>query len=241
MIRRVLFLGLLLLLLTAPFSVRAESDISVLNSAVEIDFPNTLIFKLEAGSRADIVDARLHYKVDKMNYAQVTSEGWADFAPATRVRTSWSWDMRRSSLPPGAAISYWWTVVDATGNRLEDMPRELCFDDGRYEWRSLTESDTTLYWYEGSDSFAAELMGVCEQGLARLAQDIGTYPERPVKIYIYASAGDLQAAMVFPREWTGGVAFTEFGIIAIGISAGQLDWGKRALVHELTHLVVHQA
>ena len=241
MIRRVLFLGLLLLLLTAPFSVRAESGISVLDSAVEIDFPNTLIFKLEAGSRADIVDARLHYKVDKMNYAQVTSEGWADFAPATRVRTSWSWDMRRSSLPPGAGIRYWWTVVDATGNRLEDMPRELCFDDGRYEWRSLTESDTTLYWYEGSDSFAAELMGVCEQGLARLAQDIGTYPERPVKIYIYASAGDLQAAMIFPREWTGGVAFTEFGIIAIGISPGHLDWGKRALVHELTHLVVHQA
>ena len=47
--------------------------------------------------------------------------------------------------------------------------------------------------------------------------------------------------MIFPREWTGGAAFTDFGIIAIGISPGQLDWGKRALVHELTHLVVHQA
>ena len=47
--------------------------------------------------------------------------------------------------------------------------------------------------------------------------------------------------MIFPQEWTGGAAFTEFGIIAIGISPGQLDWGKGALVHELTHLVVHQA
>jgi hypothetical protein len=47
--------------------------------------------------------------------------------------------------------------------------------------------------------------------------------------------------MIFPMEWTGGVAFTEFGIIAIGISPSQLDWGKSALVHELTHLIVHQA
>ena len=47
--------------------------------------------------------------------------------------------------------------------------------------------------------------------------------------------------MIFPQEWTGGVAFTAFSTIAIGISPSELDWGKRALVHELTHLVVHQA
>jgi len=46
--------------------------------------------------------------------------------------------------------------------------------------------------------------------------------------------------MIFPQEWTGGVAFTEFSTIAIGIPPSELDWGKRALVHELTHLVIHQ-
>ncbi len=47
--------------------------------------------------------------------------------------------------------------------------------------------------------------------------------------------------MVYSQEWTGGVAFTDFGIIAISISPSQLEWGERALTHELTHLVVHQA
>ena len=84
-------------------------------------------------------------------------------------------------------------------------------------------------------------MDACQEGLARLTQDIGTYPERPIKIYIYASTDDLKGAMVSSQEWTGGVAFTEFGIIAISIPPASLDWGKRALVHELTHLVVHQA
>jgi hypothetical protein len=46
--------------------------------------------------------------------------------------------------------------------------------------------------------------------------------------------------MIYPQEWTGGVAFTRYGIMAIGIDPAKLDWGKRAIAHELTHLVIHQ-
>ncbi len=220
---------------------QADSGISVLDSSVEVHFPAALVFNLEAESDFDIVNARLHYQVDKMNYAQVTSEGWPDFTPATRVATNWIWDMRKSSLPPGAAVTYWWTIEDTSGNKVETSSNTVHFNDIRYDWRSLTEGQLTLFWYEGDDSFAQELMNASEQGLARLTWDVGPYAEKPIKIYIYASASDLQGAMIFPQEWTGGVAFTEFGIIAIGISTNNLDWGKEALVHELTHLVVHQA
>jgi hypothetical protein len=149
-------------------------------------------------------------------------------------------------LPPGAEVTYWWIIEDADGNRFETSPEITHFDDERYLWKSLTSTvpqggELSLFWYEGGDSFARELMDTCQEGLARLTQDIGTYPERPVKIYIYASTSDLKGAMIFPQEWTGGVAFTAFSTIAIGIPPSKLDWGKRALVHELTHLVVHQA
>jgi hypothetical protein len=191
------------------------------------------------------VDVRLYYQVDKMAYAEIVSEGWADFTPANRVEANWTWDMTNASLPPGAEVTYWWAMEDADENRVETSPETMHFDDGRYTWQSLISAipqvgEMTIFWYEGSDSFAQELMDVCEEGLARLTQDIGAYPDRPIKIYIYASAGDLQGAMIFPQEWTGGVAFTDFGTIAIGISASDLDWGKGALVHELTHLIVHQ-
>jgi len=46
--------------------------------------------------------------------------------------------------------------------------------------------------------------------------------------------------MIYPQEWTGGVAFTRYGIIAIGIASDNINWGKRAVAHELTHLVIHQ-
>ena len=262
---RILLIALAFLLLLTPCSIAAksvsishlthhcepcalqyseQSDISVLDSSVEIDFPYELVFHLEAQSTSDIIDTRLHYQVNKMNYAEVTSENWPIFTPAARIETSWTWDMRRASLPPGAEVTYWWTIEDAAGNKFATSPDIVHFDDNRYQWQSLTAQDKsgklTLYWYEGDDSFAQELMDTCQKGLARLTQDIGVYPESPVKIYIYASSRDVQGAMIFPMEWTGGVAFTEFGIIAIGVPPVQLDWGKRALVHELTHLVVHQ-
>ncbi|MFO7773207.1 MAG: peptidase MA family metallohydrolase [Dehalococcoidia bacterium] len=237
----------------AVTGTQAEAGITVLASDVEIDFPRQAMFTLEAESSADIVDVRLCYQVDKMKYAEVVSEGWADFTPATRIDAGWVWDMRQASLPTGAEVIYWWVIKDAEGTRLETYPETMHFDDDRYVWQSLTSSgfvsesqisqgdELTVFWYEGGSSFARDLMDVCEAGLTRLTEEIGTHPERPIKIYIYASASDLQGAMIFPQEWTGGVAFPEFSTIAIGIPPGRLDWGKRALVHELTHLVVYQA
>ena len=247
MIKRILLVVLLFFLALIPSSVKADSGIAVLDSSVEVHFPVALVFNLEAMSDVDIIDARLHYQVDKMNYAQVITEGWADFAPASRIKTNWVWDMRKSSLPLGATVVYWWTIKDTAGNKVETLPAVIHFEDNRYHWQNLTEGDITLFWYKGDDSFARDLMDACQQGLARL-KPISHCEARsaealskPIRIYIYTSANDLQGAMVFPMEWTGGVAFTEFGTIAIGISPGEVDWGKRALVHELTHLVVHQA
>ena len=246
MIKRITLITSTLLLLLSPSIVAAGEDISVIASDVDVNFPNQAVFTLEAESYVDIVDVRLYYQVDMMNYAEVVSEGWAEFTPANTIEANWVWDMENASLPPGAEVTYWWMIEDADGNRFETSPEIMNFDDERYPWQSLTstapqDGELTLFWYEGSDSFAQELMDTCQGGLARLTQDIGTYPERPIKIYIYASTSDLQGAMIFPQEWTGGAAFTAFSTIAIGIPPSELDWGKRALVHELTHLVVHQA
>jgi hypothetical protein len=246
MIKRIALIASALLWLLSPSLVAAEAAITVIASNVEVSFPNRAVFTVQAESYADIVDVRLCYQVDRMNYAEVVSEGWADFAPASRVEASWVWDMTNAGLPPGAEVTYWWMIEDDDGNRVETSSKIMHFDDSRFTWHSLTGTvpeggGMTLFWYTGGDSFAQALMGTCEEGLARLTQDIGAYPERPIKIYVYASASDLRGAMVSSQEWTGGVAFIDFGIIAIEIPPSELEYGRKALVHELTHLVVRQA
>jgi hypothetical protein len=246
MIKRIATITLALLWLLNPSLVTAEAGITVIGSHVDVDFPGQAVFTVEAESNVNIVDARLYYQVDKMDYAEVVSEGWAGFTPASKVEANWTWDMANASLPPGAEVTYWWMIKDADGNMVETSPEIMHFADSRYAWQSLNGTipqggALALFWYTGSDSLARELMDACQEGLARLTQDIGTYPERPIKIYIYASDSDLKGAMISSQEWTGGVAFIDFGIIAISISPSELDWGKKAVVHELTHLVVHQA
>jgi hypothetical protein len=235
-------IGLLLVLLI-PGIVQADSELSVLTSSAEMDFPSRLIFSVSARSDVNINDIRLHYRVDRMEHALITSEVYIEFIPSTRVSEEWVWDMRKTGgLPPGSGVDYWWTVTDADGDRVETNIARVQIEDKRYDWQSITEGMVTLYWYQGDDSFSGELMAAAQGALARLAEDTGAEPEKPVGIYIYANSQDLRGSMIFPQEWTGGVAFTRYGIIAIGISTNQsaLAWGKRAIAHELTHLVIHQ-
>ena len=231
----------LLLPILSPGLVQAQGGLSVLNSSAVAVFPSQLSFSLSARSNVNITDVRLCYTVDRASFAQVTSEVYIGFTPSTTVDVSWSLEMVKiGGLPPGTTVEYWWRVEDASGNKVETAPAQVQFDDARYSWRSLTEGKVTIYWYKGDDSFARELMAVAQQALEKLAADTGAKLEKPAQLYIYADANDLKGAMVYPQEWTGGVAFPRYDIMAIGIAPGNIDWGKRAVAHELTHLVIGQ-
>ncbi|MBI2853596.1 MAG: peptidase MA domain-containing protein [Chloroflexi bacterium] len=234
--------ALLILILPSVMPVYLSSaalgDIKI-DSSVQSSFPMGIEFKVRAESDTDIVKLRLQYKVTRQNYADVASEAWPTFTPWTVVQTSWMWDMRRSSLPPGAKIEYHWVAEDIAGKRTDSPTSVMNFDDGRYRWQSISEGAVTLLWYQGSQSFINDLMSSTQQALQRLAKDTGARPRRQVRIYIYANPTDLRGALVYPQEWTGGVTFVGFDVIAIGISQSQVDWGKRALAHELVHWLIH--
>lgn len=231
----------LLLTVLSPGLVQTQGGLTILDSSAQAEFPSLLNFTLSAQSDVNIADIRLCYTIDYVSFAEVISEAYIEFVPATAVDISWALQMVRiGGLPPGSSLEYWWKVEDANGNRQETAPATVQFDDTRYEWQSLTEGKVTIYWYEGDASFAQELMATAQQALENLAEDTGAELERPANLYIYASTSDLRGAMIYPQEWTGGVAYTRYGIMAIGISEDNIEWGKRAIAHELTHLVIHQ-
>jgi hypothetical protein len=243
MMRRTIIFVLVisLLALLTPSLVQAQSRITVLSSSAQADFPASLTFNLSAESDTTITDVRLRYIVEQEAYAEVIGEAPVTFNSATKISVNWVWDMRQTGgLPPGATVHYWWIVKDTDGEKVETSRKSVQFDDERYGWQSITQDMVTIYWYEGQKSFADELMASAQQALAKLAQDTGARLESSVKIYVYASTADLQGALIFPQEWTGGVAFTGQSTIAIGIPTNNLAWGKRAIAHELAHQATHQ-
>lgn len=220
---------------------QVQGEITLLSSTTEVEYPLALTFTVEAESPAEITDVELEYKIDKITTVVLTTQITPDFVPASRVKASSKLVMKKlGGLPPGTEIIYRWKIEDAEGRSLETEPATVIFDDSRYPWTTLSEGNVTLYWYQGDQAFVQELMDATQAALEMLVVDTGAELQRSVKIYIYAAYGDLRGAMVYPQEWTGGVAFTEFGIVAIGISPNNLEWGKRAIAHELAHLVTYQ-
>ena len=236
-----LFLALFLLLIATLAPVQAQEGISAL-STTEVQFPTELTFNLRAESAADITQIFLRYKVDKITTVTVTSVVQLEFDPAPLVEASWTWKMKKmlGSLPPGTEIRYSWRIQDASGYQLETAWETVQFNDDSHPWDILTEDDVTLFWYEGRSSFAQELLDAANGALERLARDTGAYLEQPVAVYVYASSKELRDAVLYPQEWAGGLAFPAYGIIAIGVEPANLAWGKRAIAHEMAHLLTYQ-
>jgi hypothetical protein len=241
---KLLFLVLAVVLTASiimPAAATGDSNMLVSVSA-QVQFPQSIIFKISAQGGDVITDVRLHYTVAYYKLAQVISEESVTFSQGKNVTTQYVMDLRQTGgLPPGAGLTYWITVKDASGAVEETLPQSLEINDNRYVWKSLQQGMISLFWYNGSETFARELMTAAQSALGKLADNTGAALEHPVKLYIYANSSDLIGALIFAQDWTGGISFSGFGIVAIGISTDQLDWGKRAISHELTHQVVYQA
>jgi hypothetical protein len=233
----------LILVLFIPGVAHAVGGLSVIENDAQVSFPNSITFNISAQNDVSITDIRLHYTVERRDFAKVTSEVFITFSPAKNITQQYVLDMiKTGGFPPGTNLDYWWTLTDAGGGKLATTPKVLHFDDERYQWQTLEQGMVTLYWYEGDAAFAGELMDATQQALGRLSENTGAELKDTVRIFIYSNTTDLQGSMIFPQDWTGGVAFTEYGVIAIGIGTDTASvlWGKRAISHELTHLVIHQ-
>ncbi len=222
----------------------AAPNVNVLDSSATEDFAKSITFKLRAQSPQNITRVTLSYNVDRITVAPVVNEvRIADFTPSTVAEVKWVWDMRRGGPPGGAKITYEWILDVSGGGRVRVGKNDFLYSDPRFDGKSsLTTGMVTLYWYGGDARFGQTLMDSAQDALKTLAENTGSQLTRPVKLYIYPSYNELRSALIFPQEWTGGVAFTEYGIISIGVTSdpGGLDYGKRTVAHELAHLVSYQ-
>jgi hypothetical protein len=207
----------------------------------KVDFPDSVTFYLSVGCQAAIDSIELEYSVEQVTCGPASAKARPDFEPAPQVETSWSWDFRKSnSLPPGARIWWRWHIVDEAGGDLHVEEQEAFFDDVDYEWQQLRADELTLFSAVPDETVNQALWEAANQALDRLESEVGARPERFVKIYNYPHTQALRDAVIFTRDWTGGLALPSFDTILVGVNQWDLEWGKRAIAHELTHLVVYQ-
>jgi len=219
-------------------STWAQPPIRVESSQHETQFREHILFQLVAGGDAGIEEIVLFYRVADQPAVNHVSP---DFDPDTRVDAAYSWDLTNGALPPGVQVTYWWRIADRDGRTLQTEPQSLVYTDERYDWHSLSSEVLGLYWYRGDEDFGQALFDKGLETLDMLSRDAGVTVTHQVKVFIYGSHADLLGAIAEgAKDWTGGQAFPDVGVVVIGVSPGNLAWGQRALAHELSHLVIHQ-
>ncbi|OQY42409.1 MAG: hypothetical protein B6242_16245 [Anaerolineaceae bacterium 4572_78] len=224
-----------------PVAVFARDAILVSEQHVKSAFRDHITFyaKFHGSDQILITEITLFYKLATQ---RTISRNVVEFTPDVTVSVSFRIDQTEIYFPPGTELEYWWKVIDSEGRELQTERGKFLYLDERHNFHPLSNDRVTLYWYQGNDEFGQALFDQANKGLDQLETNVGIQVTHPIRIFIYANHDDLLGALSLGvHEWTGGVAFTEMSVIAIGIEPNSLDWGLGAMTHEMTHLVIHQA
>ncbi len=234
-----LFLSLSLLTVSSAFLSPLPN---VTDNEIILNFPETVTFRATLTDQVDITSVVLEYGNEQQTCGQVIAKAFPQFTQGKTVNAEWTWEMRQSgSLPPGAQLWWRWRVTDANGNETVTEKKTATWLDDTHPWQSMNNGDAQsvrLHWYEGNQTFAADLANAAVSGLQFNETQAGLKAAAPIDIYVYGSTDDLKEAILYEPSWTGGQAFPEQDIVIIGIAPTDLEWGRDAIIHELTHVLV---
>ena len=225
-----------LLLVAAP--LYAQDEIIVTQNEALVDFPQSVTFELELADASNVAEVNLVYEVDRFSCLEANTVVPAELE---NNRAEWTWEMVRSGNPPPGATLHWsWEITDSNGNITTTPSQSHTFVDDRFEWQTVSAPNIQLHWYRG-DEVGPLLLDAAVAGLAQLENEMGIALDSEVQLFIYAESDDMRDAVLYIQEWAGGVAFSEYNIILMGVPPNIAEsWGRPTVRHELAHLVVAQ-
>jgi len=236
---RIAILGLMVLLLLPPGLAHAEG-ITVTGGGVEYFFAQRMTFHVSARSDADIKSVTVVFRAG----SRPERQGAATFAPGKTIEAEFVQPLADSALPPFSAVTFWWELSDAAGRKLTTPPQTIEYLDNRFTWQQAAESNVRVRYYAGDAAYARAALSEARSALARTNQELQAPLPSRVEVYLYATLDDLQSALMLTgRDWQGGQARPDLGVVLLAIPPGQeaLAQMKRDIPHELTHLLVFQA
>jgi hypothetical protein len=195
-----------------------------------------MVFRVElAGGAPDRLDLLLRFGDDEATFvAPVTPAG---------ASAEYRWDAARDHVTPNTPIAYRWRATD--GDRVTLSPeRTLLYDDDRpgLDWESARIGDATVHWYGGAEGQARRFVELSADGAGRAEALLGHELAGPVDIFVYDSRDEFFGALgPGAREWTGAATYPPLRTIFMWLGGGASDFLETTLVHEVTHVVFHDA
>ncbi len=150
-------------------------------------------------------------------------------------------DLKKSPLPPFSTIFYWFRVRRSDGTAYTTPSFSFVLTDNRFAWQHLSEGPFEVWWHEGDDVLAQQVVDAAAAGLAR-AENLWLAPApEHVRIYVYADPRVLQQTLGAKR-WVAGHASPAYGALFLALPPGPLQESetRRLVPHELAHDLLYR-
>jgi hypothetical protein len=241
MMRRYWLILILTLGFLHPIGVAPADGIAFNALSASYQFAERITLTADVSSPAPIMRATVFFQSGSQPpYAHPADS----FTPATPITVTATINLTETKLIPFSTVSYWWEVVDAAGHTARSATQTLIYVDNRFAWQELTAGPVRVHWYQGDSGFGSAATSAAAEALPKIQQQIGVEPPSPLDVYVYASTADLRSAVELAgREWLGGQARPELGVVLVAIPPGdsaRLQM-RRDIPHELTHLMTFVA
>ncbi len=230
------------LLLAWTIPVRAEEPIAVQVNEHQFAFGHQIHFGLQVSSGAPLQSIVLAYRTSD---TQGTTIQTIPFDPGLAVSVVHVHDIEQRYIRPFVEVTYWWTILDAAGNKLITDPQSFAYTDNRFSWQTQSREPVTVHWYDGDAQIAAQALDLTAQAIERARQDID--PEaspQPIDIYLYTNMDDLRLALPSGQSHNAeALTLYETSVVLVpyGPQPNHIPDLERILPHEVTHALIHQA
>ncbi len=214
------------------------SPIVVTSDQVENDFPSGVTFKLAFTAPSAPKEVRVLYTLAPDGTGATAV---ANCTGSSTVTCSYSLTSGAGIvIIPGANITYHWDITDEGGDHLTTADKLYVHEDTRFNFKTLTSGNVTLYYHAGSQSNARSVLDAAVQTL----QSVGTLEQTrvtfPVKVFLYATAAEMQPAIApggLGRGVTvlGEVVYSDTAMVSADVDTLEITR------HEVAHIVTGQA
>ena len=152
-------------------------------------------------------------------------------------------DMSQLPVRAFSKNPYWFEATLTNGSILDSDKSIFDYVDNRFDWQVRDAPPFSVHWYEGDTDFAQSIIDIANAGLERV-ESLVTLPEpKPIDIYAYSSAGDMQVALdLSEQKWVAGHADPDLGVMVVWLPIGpeQRLLMEQRIPHELMHIMLYQ-
>jgi len=208
-------------------------SVTVDNLGVDYTFGEELTFNVRIQSTEDIQTVMLFISPAGKDaiYKQVEPDAVGEIHLKV--------DARELPLRPFTNNRFHLVITLKTGDQITSPAFTFRYEDTRFKWHSVTDSEFEIYWYERDSAFGQTILDVAHEGLKNAQDILPVAAPVPIRIFAYDSSEDLQFALKLNQSWIVGHAAPDLGQMYIYIPKGddQRLEIERQVPHEIMHFL----